>query len=283
MIESISRYVAIGDSFTEGLWDPRQGPQGQERTDAARAPGSAAHTPVADLQRGWADLLAETISARRVAAALPPLEYANHAIRGKLLTPILRDQLPAALEQSPSLISIIGGANDLLRPGSDPDGLAADLEKGVIAARRTGARVLLSTGMDPKALPLVRTIREKVAVLNSHIWSISRQQGTAVLDMWGLRTLQHRQMWARDRIHLSPTGHGRVCQAALVSLGLEPEDPAWRDPLPEVPLGRIEHLRENGSWLWHEVAPWMTRRLRGRSSGDARTAKYPHPFTLERH
>ena len=103
-----SRYVAIGDSFTEGLWDD---PDGRE------AP-----------QRGWADLLASHLSARRSAAGEPQLEYANLAIRGRLLRPILVEQVPAALALGPDLVSLVGGGNDLLRPGADVDRMARNLE-----------------------------------------------------------------------------------------------------------------------------------------------------------
>src|SRR6185312_14099391 len=107
-----SRYVAIGDSFTEGLWDD---PDGRE------AP-----------QRGWADLLASHLSARRRAAGEPPLEYANLAIRGRLLRPILVDQVPAAIDLAPDLVSLVGGGNDLLRPSADVDRMARNLEAGVV-------------------------------------------------------------------------------------------------------------------------------------------------------
>ena len=103
-----SRYVAIGDSFTEGLWDD---PDGRE------AP-----------QRGWADLLASHLSARRTAAGAEPLQYANLAIRGKLLRSILVDQVPVGLSMQPDLVSLIGGGNDILRPASDIDRMARNLE-----------------------------------------------------------------------------------------------------------------------------------------------------------
>lgn len=254
MIERIDRYVAIGDSFTEGLWDtsPRSGGQ-----------------------RGWADRLAETLSQRRREGGLAPLEYANHAIRGKLLEPIVTEQLPLALAQEPTLISIVGGGNDILRPGVNPDALAKTLERAVVAARQAGAMVLVGTGIDPAGLPLVQRTRPKVATYNAHVWSIARNHGAAVLDLWGMRVLKHPGMWAKDKIHLSPTGHHRVAQAALVALGLEPADPQWRTPLSPHSGGAFTSLREQGDWFATEVAPWLARRLRGRSSGDDRVAKLP--------
>lgn len=257
MIEKISRYIAVGDSFTEGLWDPYLASQSQ------------------GLQRGWADRLASTLSTRRTQLGLPPVEYANHAVRGKLLDAIITEQLPRALEQKPDLVSIVGGGNDILRPGTDPDALAKTLESAVVQAREAGAHVLLGTGMDPVDLPIVRRTRAKVATFNAHIWSIARSHGAGVVDIWGLHALKHPEMWAHDRIHLNSEGHHRVSQAALVGLGLPPDDQHWRSPLPDPAMARVEVLREHGTWLVTEVAPWMTRRLRRRSSGDARVAKFP--------
>lgn len=262
MLQQLTRYVAIGDSFTEGLWDPHPSANGD------------------DLQRGWADRLAETISRRRIEQGLKPLEYANHAIRGRLLGNILEEQLPVALGQKPTLISIIGGGNDLLRPGSDPDVMAKQIETAVIEARRAGAHVLLGTGMDPIALPIVRRTRNRVGVFNSHLWSIAKDQGAAVVDLWGLHALRHEEMWAHDRIHPSPLGHHRVAQAALFALGLEVDDPDWRTPLPREPKERIEALKDQGKWIAEEVAPWVARRVKRKSSGDGRTGKYREPIPV---
>ncbi|HEX3005478.1 MAG TPA: SGNH/GDSL hydrolase family protein, partial [Angustibacter sp.] len=114
------RYVALGDSFTEGL---------EDRQDD----GS---------YRGWADRLAALLAA---AAGDAALGYANLAVRGRLLGQILGEQVPAAIEHGADLVSLVGGGNDILRPGSDPDALAADLERAVERLRASGADVLLAT------------------------------------------------------------------------------------------------------------------------------------------
>jgi lysophospholipase L1-like esterase len=256
-----SRYVALGDSFTEGLWDP----------DPA-AP---------DALRGWADMLAAHLSSRRVAADRPPLEYANLAIRGRLLRPILADQVPVALEMGADLVSLIGGGNDLLRPAADPDRMAADLEAAVVRLRRTGAEVLLGTGIDAKDSPIVRRTRGRVAIYNSHIWSIARRHDAHVLDLWGMRSLRDWRLWAEDRIHLTTDGHARVAQAALVALGQAPDDARWDDPLaPLPPVPRLEQVRADATWLRVHAYPWATRRLRRQSSGDRRVAKRPDPLPV---
>ncbi|MBO3084988.1 SGNH/GDSL hydrolase family protein [Cellulomonas fengjieae] len=257
-----SRYVALGDSFTEGLWDSPDGPE---------AP-----------QRGWADLLAAHLSARRSAAGEPPLQYANLAIRGRLLRPILVEQVPAALALGPDLVSLVGGGNDTLRPSADVDRMARNLEDAVVRLRRAGVDVLLATGMDAVDSPLMRATRSRVGIYNSHIWSIARRHGAYVVDVWGMRSLRDWRMWSEDRIHLTTEGHARVAQAALVGLGLAPDQEDWDDPLtPLRPTPRMRKAREDAAWVRAHVYPWATRRLRGRSSGDQRVPKRPDLSPLD--
>ena len=259
-----SRYVAIGDSFTEGLWDSPDGLAGPLRPDLAL--------------RGWADVLAARLSARRTEAGETPLEYANLAIRGRLLRPIIADQVPAALDLRPDLVSLVGGGNDILRPAADVDRLARELEAAVVRLRAAGIDVLLGTGVDTVNSGLMRATRTRVATYNAHIWSIAHRHGASVVDLWGMRSLLDWRMWAEDRIHLTTEGHARVAQAALVGLGLAPDDEHWDDPLaPQPPTPRIEQLRGDARWAREHVYPWATRRLRRRSSGDTRVPKRPVP------
>jgi lysophospholipase L1-like esterase len=252
-------YVAIGDSFSEGLWD------------------ISPNDP--DQCRGWADMLAMTLSARRVAAGETPLRYANLAIRGRLLRPIIDEQLQPALDMQPDLISIIGGGNDILRPNTDVDRIAAHLDHAVAKARATGADVLLATGTDFGGTGSLALTRSRVALYNAHIFSIAHRRGAYVLDMWGHRAIADSRFWADDRIHLTTQGHRRVADMGLVGLGLRPENPRFAEPLEKAPdLPLRERSRESLDWAKVHVGPWIKRRLTGTSSGDSRVAKYP---TLE--
>ncbi|WP_372434903.1 SGNH/GDSL hydrolase family protein [Myceligenerans salitolerans] len=251
-----TRYVAIGDSFTEGLWDPYPG--------------------LEDTQRGWADRLATSLSERRIAAGEPAIEYANLAIRGRLLRPIIAEQLDVALGVEPDLVSLIGGGNDILRPGVDLEAICSALEDAVVRIRATGADVLMGTGF--KAGGTLAWTNSRVGVYNANIWSIARRHGAHVIDLWGLRALFDLRMWSADRIHLLPEGHERVKNAALVGLGLAPDDPAWDTPLPPAPRPTlIAATRENAAWAREHVGPWVKRRVTGKSSGDGRTPKWPAP------
>jgi lysophospholipase L1-like esterase len=254
------RYVALGDSFTEGLSDP----------DPDR-PGE---------YRGWADRLAGHLAA----AAGSDVEYANLAVRGRLLPQVLDEQLPVALDARPDLVSLVAGGNDLLRPGGDPDALAAALEGAVTRLRAAGADVLLATGVDPRRTPIIRRIRGKVAVFDAHVWSIAARYGAAVLDQWGAAWLQDRRMWDTDRIHLTAEGHRRIALAAAEALGVPVAgDDGWRTPLaPAPPRPLAVAVAEEAAWVRGFVAPWVGRRLRGRSSGDGRAPKRPVPLVLPR-
>jgi lysophospholipase L1-like esterase len=253
-------YVALGDSFTEGMAD----------TEGLAPDGS-------DGYRGWADRLAECLDERGPVGAL---RYANLAVRGRLLGQILAEQVPTALELNADLVSIVGGGNDVLRPGSDPDALAGQLEDAVSRLRAAGADVLMATGVDPVKSPIINLTRGKVAVYNNHIWSIARRQGARVLDLWGMRALQDRRMWAADRIHLTAEGHRRVAQQALDVLGVG-SDEDWSSLLPPAPPRvRRDAVREDAAWVREYVGPWVGRRLRGRSSGDEVHPKRPTPRPL---
>ena len=60
--------------------------------------------------------------------------YANLAIRGRKLRPILEEQVDPALALAPDLVSIHAGANDVLRPRVDLDDLAAAYDEGSVAS-----------------------------------------------------------------------------------------------------------------------------------------------------
>jgi lysophospholipase L1-like esterase len=251
-----TRYIAMGDSFTEGLWDP--------------------YPDAPDVQRGWADNLAAALSARRIAAGEDPLEYANLAIRGRKLRPIVAEQLGTTLDAKPDLVSLVAGGNDILRATADIDTISGALEDAVVQLRASGADVLMGTGF--KAGAALSWTNGRVGVFNANVWTIARRHGARVVDLWGMRSLADLRVWSSDRIHLTPEGHQRVANAALVALGLEPDDDAYDVPLDAAPPAAFrETARANAAWMRQHVGPWVKRRLTGTSSGDGRSAKWPTP------
>ena len=263
--------MAVGDSFTEGLNDP--------------APGGGF--------AGWADRLAGML-----AAQYPGLRYANLAVRGKLLREIVAEQVPAALAMSPSLVGIAGGGNDILRPGADPDTLAELFDAAVARLLQGGCRVLMFTGFDPVAFPVLRLLRGRIAAYNMHLRAIADARGCDLVDLWSMRFLRDIRAWSPDRLHLAAESHRRVALRACEVLGVPVTDD-WRVPLDgslpvpvtvpgslavtaaateAVALGRaawVAARREDARWAREHLVPWVNRRLHGTSSGDGRTAKRP--------
>lgn len=245
------RYVALGDSFTEGIGDPEPS-----------SPGG---------HRGWADRTAEELS-----RGCPDFNYANLAVRGRLLEQILAQQLEPALALQADLISISAGGNDLLRPAADPDVLAQKLDAAVGRMRASGATVLLFTGPDVRTMPVLARIRGRVAIYNENLHGIAARQGAVVANMWTLQQLADHRMWDGDRLHFSPLGHHTIAAMALSALGvphtLEPMEPA-----PPPPQRWQAARAEDLVWAREFFFPWVLRRLRNQSSGDGVAAKRPTP------
>lgn len=244
------RYVALGDSTTEGLDDP--GPGGGFR--------------------GWADRIAE-----RLARVNPQIRYANLAIRGRKLPQIRSEQLAPALELEPDLASVLGGINDILRPRVDLDWIESQLEEMVAALRVGGARVLMFTYPDlSQTISLAGgPIGARIAHFNQRIRAVASRNDGLLADLEA-NDVAHPKLWSVDRLHAGPLGHERIADIAADALGLEPLDESWAESLPELlERGVRRRLTEDARWAGSHLGPWVGRRLRGVSSGDGLGPKRP--------
>jgi lysophospholipase L1-like esterase len=247
----IGSFVAIGDSFTEGLDDPYPDP----------ALG----------YRGWADLVAQRLAARR-----PDFRYANLALRGRLIGGIVDEQVPATEELRPDLVSVAGGGNDVLRRRYDPRRTVRRLDEAVERLIAAGAKVLLFTGADVTArMPGTARLRPRISALNASIREVGAAHGVRVVDLDADRGLDDPRLWSEDRLHLGPAGHRRVAAHTLAALGL-PAEEAWLAPLPAPPpVAWVRARHQDLRWAHRHLAPWVQRRLTGRSSGDGLAPKRP--------
>jgi len=248
--DTYRRYVALGDSTTEGLQDPYDDRPGY---------------------RGWADRLAE-----RIDAAAPGLLYANLAVRGRKIVQIRDEQLGPALAMRPDLASVYGGINDILRPKVDLDGIAEVMRTMVGALSAGGATVLMLTYVDPaQIIPLARGASARTRAYNAALRTIARDHDARVVDL-GRHGVADPRLWHPDRLHANGEGHQRIADAAAHALGLPGADASWRLPLPPAPAAsRRAALSGDLRWAGTHLAPWVGRRIRGRSSGDGLTAKRP--------
>lgn len=253
-----SRFVAIGDSFTEGLGDP-----------SPESPGGL---------RGWADRFAEVLAEHN-----PDLAYANLAVRGKLIQQIADEQLETAMELRPDLVSVCAGGNDVIRPGSDPDEVGEKLDRIISRLKETGATIIIFTGVDVAFQPVFRTIRGKVAIFNENVRKVAKRHDCYVVDQWALEELQDSRYWAGDRLHMNALGHHTIARAALETLNV-PNDLQPLDPPPYPERSWREARKEDVVWAREYLVPWVVRRLKHVSSGDNIEPKRPLPSSpLPRH
>ncbi|MFF4257775.1 SGNH/GDSL hydrolase family protein [Streptomyces sp. NPDC001663] len=244
------RYVALGDSQTEGLGDG----------DEVRG------------LRGWADRLAE-----QVARSSPDLLYANLAVRGRLAGQVHAEQLAPALALKPDLATVVAGLNDVMRPRFDADEVAGHLEAMFAALTAQGARVATLTFPDiGQIAPLARPLAPRVVAVNSRIQEAARRHGVVVVDSSPYPVVTDPRIWSADRLHASPRGHALIAAAVAHALDLPGSDDSWTRPLPpEAARSRLRAVGTELRWAGTFLGPWLVRRLRGRSSGDGRQAKRP--------
>ena len=253
---TFTRFIALGDSMTEGMCD--------EIIDGK--------------YRGWADRVADVL-----AKDSSNFSYVNLAIRGKLLHQVIDDQIPAAtffITGPETLVSFHAGANDVLRPSYQAEVAFAKYEKGVADLAKTGATIIVFTVVDRVEGngKTAQLWHERFSSFNVNVRNVAKKYGATIIEADDAKWLADLRFLAVDRLHLNPDGHWRLSQAVLEKLGKE-FDPAWKIPLS--PAKKKSWLRINTEktlWIITFVLPWIWRRIRGKSSGDGRSAKYETPI-----
>lgn len=235
------RYVALGDSLTEGLCDP--GEDGRER--------------------GWADRLALLLAARG------GIRYANLAVRSRRVADVCGTQLERALELRPDLVSILVGANDLVGIRADITALAASVEEAVSRLRESGADVVLVTPFLPRRAASAIYAR-RFAAYASALVGVAERTGAILIDADLFEALGERPNWAEDLVHLSSRGHRFLAYGVGEVLGVP-----HAEALGALDESLHDHERIARRLWWRRHAlPWLWRRLQGRTAGDGRTAKH---------
>jgi lysophospholipase L1-like esterase len=244
------RYVALGDSQTEGLWD------GDDS---------------AGLQ-GFADRLAAELDALH-----PGLAYANLAVRGRRIRDVLDEQLPAALAMHPDLVTLCVGMNDVTRPGLQFEQALADLDEIYRQLAASGATVVTTTFPDvTKILMAGRVIQARLERINDTIRAAAQRHGFRLVDLYSAESMSSPDVWAVDQVHGSPKGHALFAAAAAEALNLPGSNHDWAAL--DNPVRRPSLASRGYSqllWAQNMLMPWLWRHLRHRSVGDGRSPKRP--------
>jgi lysophospholipase L1-like esterase len=249
-------FVALGDSFTEGVGDRDE-----------RLPNGV---------RGWADRVAE-----KLAKAHPGWRYANLAVRSKRLRHVIGEQLEPALRMRPTLVTLYAGGNDILDLKTDMAALMADYETLVARLAETGATLVLFTGFDVKVSALLEPLKKRNTFYNERVRAIAHKHGAVLVDYWCLDAFHDRRMWDSDRLHMSKAGHKYLAGQVLDQLGvphkIRPKN--WGPP-------PRSNLREWGGhqrrWVHDWVLPLFGRKLQGITLGDELTPRWPQPVRVPR-
>ncbi|MEV0118372.1 SGNH/GDSL hydrolase family protein [Streptomyces sp. NPDC050844] len=245
--------VAVGDSFTEGMSD--------------RLPDGS--------YRGWADLLAA-----RMAAASPGFRYANLAVRGKLIGQIVDEQVDVAAAMRPDVITLVGGLNDTLRPKCDMVRVR-DLLGQAVERLAPACEQLVLMRSPGRNGPVMERFRPRMEELFAYVDELAAQHGAVVVDLYGAAALGDQRLWDVDRLHLTAEGHRRVAEAVWQTLGHTPEDD-WQSALPATaPPNWTARRVSDARFARQHLAPWIARRLTGRSSGDGMPPKRPDLLPYE--
>jgi lysophospholipase L1-like esterase len=194
MVRTVGTYVALGDSFTAG----REAARGER----------------------WADRLAAGLRALN-----PELSYANLAVDGAGSAAVL-DQVPAALELEPELVTVICGANDvLLTTRPDVAGYELRFDEILWRLREAAPEAAILTATAPESWqfmelrPRTRArLTEALAELNAITRRVAARHDVPCLVVAGHPGLAERDNFSADGLHPSAQGHERAAREIALSL-----------------------------------------------------------------
>ncbi|MEV6588940.1 SGNH/GDSL hydrolase family protein [Streptomyces acidicola] len=226
------RFVALGDSLTEGVGDP-----------------------AGDGWRGWAALLGDGLD--------PAVDFTNLAVSGAQTRDVLERQTPAALALRPDLVSIVIGVNDTLRCTFDIHSVAARLDRAYAAFRAQGTGLLTACLPDPGSMlglpgSLARPLARRQRAVNTVVHALSERYEAVHLHASEGAWLMDRAMWSADRLHPSERGHRQLAvrfHALLAEAGIATGTEPSAEPEFPVPTRSASLL-----WLATKGTGWVARR-----------------------
>lgn len=194
----VSTYVALGDSFTAG------------------------HGSVEEEGDPWPDRIAAAL--RRVN---PDLSYRNLAVDGATSAEVA-EQVPAAVAMEPDLVTLICGANDVLRTTRpDIEAYEERLSQMLERLRAASPEAAIVTTTAPEGwqfMDLRRRTRGRVkkalAEINAATPRVAERHGVLCLAVHGHPALLDPASYAADGLHPSDLGNRVVTRELGKALGM---------------------------------------------------------------
>ena len=192
----IRRYVALGDSLSEGFSDWSQ----------------------ADRSIGFAYLLAGQLRAKS-----PELDFVNLGSGGARTADVLRSQLPRAITAAPDFVTLVVGANDV--PGTPIEQFRRDYSE-LVRRLRTGIACLIAIANLPDFAHLLpapyatyRTmLHERVHTFNRIIADAAAAHGALLVDLHSSREVEDPRNVSRDGFHPSARGYRAMAHVFVETL-----------------------------------------------------------------
>ncbi|MFB5249265.1 SGNH/GDSL hydrolase family protein [Bacillus mycoides] len=190
------RFVAIGDSFTEGIGDEVEG----------------------IALKSWVDHF--------VQLCVDDLKYANFAKRGLVTKEIRSQQLEKALTFNPDLVSLIAGANDVLKGRWNHHTYKNDMEFMIDTLSKTDADIIIANLPDftvrlPFSSEKKQVLKEQLLEANEVILSLSREYELHHVDFWNHHLVNDNTLWSTDLIHPNSKGYVKVAELIFSSLPVQ--------------------------------------------------------------
>lgn len=183
------RFVALGDSLTEGIGDQ-----------------------VGEGWRGWAAVLADSLAPEGRS-----VEFTNLAYSGALTAELTTCQLPEAIALRPQLAAVVVGGNDTLRTGFDIRRATLELDATMGELSGHGARLLTACLPDPGTLlrlpaPLARPLARRMRAVNTVVHALTERHRAVHLHIAELPWQAERRLLSVDRLHPSAEGHHLIAR-----------------------------------------------------------------------
>ncbi|KOS71503.1 lipase [Lysinibacillus contaminans] len=180
-----NQFVAIGDSFTVGIGDEVEG----------------------KALKSWVDHFAQLHT--------PVLAYTNLAKRGLITKEIREQQLNEAVDMKPTLVSIIAGANDILKGRWNREVFEDEMKLMVETLSKSGAFIIIGNLPDftvriPMPPEQKQLIKGQLIEANDIIQTLSNEYNLFHINLWSHSIAEDNTFWSEDLVHPNSLGYQQI-------------------------------------------------------------------------